>query len=266
MWSIGPEQHWHSCEKCDEQMESAAHSLDDQGLCTVCGAGFYTAEDGTKEARAYDSQGALILHVKYDADGKIISDDRYAYEYDQDGTVLNKKYYRNRVLAHVDLYQPCTDPANGETYLSESIDYYEDVSTIKCIYSEDGRLLTATTYNANNEVYSVERYDYEFDAEGNRTKVTIYVNDELRRVFDDVNDITYDYDGNGEIKLQRSYVYHADGTLEKEVIHIYGKMDHETHYAINDAGDLYVYKTVYFDDTGAVEKEVHYDTNGKEIK
>jgi hypothetical protein len=266
MWSIGIENHWHSCEKCDEMIDFAPHIFGEDGTCTVCTAGIYDAENGLKEARAYDDHDTLVLLIKYDSEGNQQSDERYAYEYYDDGNVKNKKIYRDRVLVEEENYQYCTDPENGVTYLAETFTYYIDVATVKNEYNEYNHLLKTLTIDSNGEVYSVDRYEYEFDADGNRTRLSIYRNDGLIRVVDDVAHIMYDYDANGYIQLQRTYVYADDGSLIKEIIHTYGELDHESHYDVTEDGVLYVYKTVYFNEDGTVEEERYYDSNGKEIK
>lgn len=265
MWSISPDGHWHACEKCDDQTDFAAHSFDANGNCTVCTAAFYDTQEGTKEAKTFDDHDSLVLHIQYDTKGKILSDERYAYEYDSNGKVKNQKYYKDRVLAHEDVYLPCTDPQNGETYKSKSIDYYTDVYTIINEYSEKGYLLLTTTFDANGKLYSTVRYDYEFDADGNRTKLSIYTDDVLCRVFDDVNHKLYDYDANGLVKTERTYVYDADGQLVKEIVYLYDRIDLENYYTTTEDGTQYVYKMVFYDEEGNIKQESLYDENGKII-
>lgn len=266
MWSVDLDGHWHACQKCDEQMDFAPHAFDEDGTCTVCTAGFYDTQEGTKEAKAFDDHGALVLHIQYDADGNVLSDDRYAYEYDSSGVVKNQKYYIDRVLAHEDVYLPRTDSQTGETYKAESIDYYTGIYTVKSEFSEEGLLMLTTTYDANGKIFSIDRYEYEFDADGNRTKLSIYTNDTLNRVYDDVTNKLYDYDANGLIRTERAYVYDADGKLVKEMVYVYGKLDLENYYTVSDDGVRYVYKMVFYDEDGNVEKESQFDENGKEIK
>lgn len=264
MWSIGIENHWHACEKCGEQLDAAPHSFDENGACTVCTAAIYD-ENGTKEAKAYDDHGSLSLHITYDSDGNAQTDERYVYEYHDDGNVKNQKYYQNRRLVSEATYLHCTDPENGVLYQAESIEY-GDFSTVKNEYGEDQRLLMSTTYDVNGKVFSVERYEYEFDDSGNLTRTSLYTDDDLVRVYDHVEGKLFEYDANGEVKLERSYVYDENGDLVKEVIHVYGRLDHESYYTLNDSNDYYVYKTIIYNENGEIDKEVHYDANGKEIK
>jgi hypothetical protein len=114
-------------------------------------------------------------------------------------------------------------------------------------------------------VHTVERYEYEFDDQGNRTKVTVYTNDVLTRVMDDVNHIMSNYDENGEIQLMRTYIYDDNGELIKEIVHYYGRLDHESYYKFEN-GSHYVYKTIIYNENGEIDEETHYDKNGKEIK
>ena len=157
-------------------IDFAPHIFGEDGTCTVCSAGIYDAENGLKEARAYDDHDTLVLLIKYDSEGNEQSDERYAYEYYDDGNVKNKKIYRDRVLVEEENYQYCTDPENGVTYLAETFTYYIDVATVKNEYNEYNHLLKTLTIDSNGEVYSVDRYEYEFDADGNCIHETISTN------------------------------------------------------------------------------------------
>ena len=266
LWSVGIDGHWHACEKCDEPLDYAPHSFDENGNCTVCTAGIFETADGSKEAKAYDDHGSLVLHVTYGIGGEIATDTRRTFEYFSDGSVKNLKTYTDRVLAEENVFLPCKDPANGATYLAESIYYYTNVCTVKSEFNEAGYIQQTTTYDANGEVHTVDRYEYEFDAAGNRTKTSIYTNDALSRVMDHVNHKMYDYDMNGEISLTRAYEYDDNGNPLTEAVYIYDKLDTVSYYKLAGDGTCYVYKTLHYNRDGEVEKEVYYDANGKEIK
>lgn len=263
LWSIEIENHRHTCERCGKELDSEPHSFGKDGACTVCGAVFYDTDSG-KEVKLYDDHNALVMHITFDSEGNILTDERFSYEYYDDGNVKTQKYYKNRKPIFQYEYRFCTDPENGETYTAVFTEY-TDFSTTVSEYSEDQRILTVSTYDVNDKLFSVERYEYEYSSDGTLVKTNIYIDDELARVYDHVNTKLLEYDANGNVEIERSYVYDEAGNLIKEVINVYDRLDHESYYTTGDDG-FYVYKTVVYDENGEVEKEVFYDSDGKEIK
>jgi hypothetical protein len=263
LWSIEIENHRHTCQRCGKELDSAPHSFGDDGVCTVCGAVFSETDSG-KEVKLYDDHGALVMHITYDNKGKMLSDDRYTYEYHEDGNVKTEKYYKDRKILWEYEFRHCENPANGATYKAASTEY-TDFSSTYSEYTEDQRILSATTYDVNGEVFAVERYEYEFDAEGTLIRTSLYTDDQLVRIYDHAGGKLFEYDPNGKVKLERSYVYDEDGNIVKEVVKVYDRLDHESYYTTGDDG-YYVFKTIIYNENGEVDKEVHYDANGKEIK
>jgi hypothetical protein len=262
-WAVSAGSHWHFCQWCSTHLDEASHSFDENGSCTVCSISI-VQENGITTAQSTDDQGNTTLSVTFSPDGDIETDDRYFYEYDDQGRILSNTHYADRKLADKTTYRLRED-GSDTLYMAEHTVYNSDVSTTIWAYDEQDLLQTITTLDANGKVHTVERFEYEFDDQGNRTKVTVYTNDLLTRIMDDVNHVLHNYNEYGDEQLTRTYVYADSGELIKEVVHYYGRLDHESYYKLHE-GDHYVYKTIVYNENGEVDKETYYDVNGREIK
>lgn len=144
------------------------------------------------------SNGNVIEHIKYDADGKIT--DRSTYSYDSNGNVLESKFYdENDKLFYMWIHA-----YDSEGNLVE-----------KCYRSSDGSLSSKFiyAYDSNGNLIEENRYDFRTDNE--ETKF-VYVYDHMGNVIEenrynsasgDIFDkVIVDYDSTGAHKGWADYI------------------------------------------------------------
>lgn len=187
-WVVDKEQHWLVCSTCDKKVESAAHTLDDDGICSICNRGIYIYEDDqTYDIITYDEQGAIYTNEYFAADGSFLSRVRIETEYYEDGNPkYSEEYHTDTLLNNGEemmvnkvWYERCTNPDMGEVYMSETHIFEEDGSTSHYTYNEDSSLHTAVSYDPDGNINWTESYEYKYDANGNYLYQAIYTNDAL---------------------------------------------------------------------------------------
>lgn len=208
-WYANAESHWQKC-SCGQQSEITAHAINEAGTCAVCNSDIYSNDDGTFSIYTYDSKNTLVRQADYDADGNRTYELRSDIEYYDDGNIKTVKDYENDVLISECTYLPCVDAVDAEVYLAEAIYYYEDGEKEVVLYNEDSNLLSVTYYDALGSVSSVERYEYEYDADGNCIKQTTYVDGVINR------EIFYKADSEGYFYEYRQVYYNEKGEVVEE--------------------------------------------------
>ena len=191
-------------------------------------------ETGEKIEAGYTQYEDVTFRRIYDADGNLISDETWEYEYDEEGKREWVKKYDNGVLTwEVTNYAEHTDEWGTRTRYAETyIEYYEDGSKLVIFNGTNGEPETETLYNADGSVASVRSYLYEYFEDGNWKRIQVYQDDKL------ISDTEYVMDAENIFSLMATKTeYHEDGT-----------------------------KTVYqYDEYEDVASEKNYDVDGNEI-
>ena len=130
-WERDAKEHWHLC-GCGEKMDIGEHTLDDMFFCAVCGSEVQDYGD-TVDVYTYNEQGDPLQTTSYDADGAVLSDQSWEYEYDENGGKKTERSYNNGVLAEVTEYVPGAD---GESRTVKYTSYNEDGSYFVNEYDE----------------------------------------------------------------------------------------------------------------------------------
>lgn len=227
-WELNAKEHWQLCE-CGEAMNTAAHTLDENSLCSVCGAEIWDFGDSV-DVHTYTQYGDPLRSTSYDADGSITSDLRYEYEYDADGNKLLEKYYGDGVLMEETVYEAGI-PVQYTAY-------YEDGTKTVAEYDENGNIPHSVYYDVDGSVASETWSEFASTADGDsyESKNTMTDADGIKYIgeYNEQGDMTawlcydadgslmteeryeFEYDTEGRKQVKRSYV---NGTLTEELIY-----------------------------------------------
>ena len=129
----------------------------------------YYYDDGTKSVSEYDADGNIVHSAYYDADGIVISEDWSEYAYTADG----ESYEARATMIDID----------GSKYVSE--------------YNEQGDQIAWIRYDADGSLKSEERYEHEYDADGDLMATKIYIDGTLSQemlyttIIDDFGSMRY---------------------------------------------------------------------------
>jgi hypothetical protein len=264
-------------------------SYDDEGLVTeklvTTESSYqrteYEYESGVLLSKSfYDESGNLVKYIRYTADGKALYWE--IYEYNAANQILN--YWRYTSTRKLDYYREYVYDANGNELRNTR--YNADGSTrdwSEYEYDEENRLLCQKQYDTNGKLntqtditytdtgFTVWTYFYKYDntqskelsiydKNGNRTHYEAYPNSYY---VSHGNDSTYDDNGNlieyseftyGTTTKWYVYQYDDEGRVTRCDMHgVYERPSaYENTY---DAEGNCILRT-YYDETGAVTKEV----------
>ena len=193
---------------------SEGYTYNDAGLMTE---DFYVDEDGnhvTESTYEYDANGNLIREVEH------LGDEEYAttYTYNAAGLLIKKEYTEYGEIFSAEEY---TYDANGR--LTKTSFFYDGelVGETVPTYDENGNKTEETeTYFAADEddVDSVTRYVYTYDADGCMLSMTVYTDGELayknERTYNAAHKLTSDLWTAGELSQSTTYEYSLEYLAE----------------------------------------------------
>ena len=287
-WEYDATEHWHLCE-CGEKMDAGKHALTDTLICSDCGIELWELDDGTTDIYSYTESGDPLHMISYDADGNVLHEQKYQYEYDENGNKLTDTVHENGVLTEESEYKL---DADGESYLAKWTYYHEDGSINVNEYDEQGNTtavyfydaegaLSAATYhehavNSNGGWYEAKTTEYYYDPSGAVDSKHIY---EYNAYSDLVTRTEYDADDNIVYAERYERDYNDDGDPLWEKTYRNDILVHEiVNYAegSDDSGWWrYPEVIIEYDDAGnkilvseygenmEVAKETHYTPDGE---
>jgi hypothetical protein len=254
-------EHW----RVDENGELAGaepHRVDENYICSGCGAEVIDWGDGYVDVSSTDQYGNPIKSISYGPDG-IFSEYRHEYEYDAQGNVLRDRGYADGRLEMDDTY---VVGENGESRLAVSIWYEESGEYFTTDYDEYGNSVHSVSFDADgqkgweswteytpggeNGFYESKHTESYADGTSMSAQYNMYKDVICREYFDAEGNLTdtssweYDYDEAGAKLWEKEY---SNGKLIYEI----------TGYAVSVDGDEYVRyprSTIeYFDDGTRLE-------------
>lgn len=275
-WVVDSVSHWKTCEGCDEKLQSGNHTLNDESKCTVCGSELIDWGDYLS-IYTYDEHDNPIRMADYDADGKLLTETVYDYEYDSDG---NLKKSKETIDGRLNCETEYT-VSDGESIEAKYTQYNEDGSYFINEYDGNGNVVKLIDYDAKGNVtlqtdseyaqngdgewYEVSRTEVYADGTKIEAEYNEYGDNTGRTVYDADGNVEstesweYTYDGNGN-KVEMKY--YQDGNLSEETLY---KTVTDEDYSITYPETITTYnedgsKTVcVYDENGDLVSEEHYD-------
>ena len=109
--------------------------------------------EGAKYIGEYNEQGDQTAWIYYDAEGNLVTEERYEFEYDEEGDLRAKRTYVDGALTEELLYTTVIYGNGWMSYPSTVIDYASDGSKTVTEYDENDEIVSVTTYDAaGNEI------------------------------------------------------------------------------------------------------------------
>ena len=282
VWQADAEKHWQTCADCGQTAEEAAHTLDESGVCALCGAEVIDWGD-SRSVYQYNEHGDLLRSADYDADGTVITETVNTYEYDADGMLLRAAAMTDGVLTEESDYTV----VDGECVISRLVGYMTDGSHYVDEYDTFGNVVRMTTYNAEGALDQQMDSEYALLEDGQWVEVqsTITEADGTRFVSgysetgDQVSAVHYEADGSVASVSRWDYTYDEDGNWKTVQYFCNGALTTDMIYATEateDGSTTYPQTvTEYAEDggwtvtvndaDGNVLSETRYDAAGNEL-
>lgn len=215
---------------------------DDWSRCTE--TDYY--DDGGKEVTVYNDNYDKLSYIEYDAEGVVVTNETYEYEYNENGDLISEKNYSDGTL----------------------------IGEVKYSYDEDGNNILEETYE--NGVL-VESEEYLYDQNGDWTSLirTEYYSDGRMRVINYLEsgnislDIMYNADGSYFHYFKYTEVTNDDGSITTYTHDENGELLYESReaangYTIEFTTYLSNGKSVeFYNEDGYLARECKYDKDGK---
>lgn len=259
-WDRDAKEHWQLCE-CSEKMEVAAHELDDESVCSVCGSEVWDYGDSA-DVYNYDENGNMLRSTSFDAEGSVVSETIWEYTYDEDGNMQQVKIYTDGVLTEEEFYAAGED---GEFYKESIMMYHEDGSKTKNAYDANGNVIYMASYNADGKVEheSWSEYAQTEDGEFYEAKVESTYEDGSKMVCeyteygDPITRVSYYADGTVDFEERYEREYNEDGDMLWEKTYRDGVLFHEivSYASGSDESSSWRY----------IEKEIDYYEDGTKL-
>lgn len=203
-WKADKENHRQECE-CGKVLNSAEHTLDDDGYCEECNMVIVDYGDGFYDILTFDEQGTMSGCMGYDAQGSVLYSQILDYEYYEDGNAKSYKEYHDGELVCESTF--LYNSTGNAVYESESVFYLENGYKSVSTYNENNMLLTYTEYDAEGNVVNEDIYEYTPDYAGNLTIQTCISNGVISSV------ATYESDAEGNYCLVNEVFYDENGNI-----------------------------------------------------
>lgn len=281
-WTADAASHWKLCTECDEKLQAGEHTLDDGSVCTVCGSEVLDFGD-TVLVSAYDGHDNITRMATYDADGSLLTESLYEYEYDTDGNLTADRQYVDGELIGETEYT-VTD---GESIPVKYTGHNSDGTWFVNEYDSNGNVSLLVDYGADGSVNMQIDYQYAQNSDGDwyESACTETYSDgmkieaEYNEQLDTTARVIYDADGNVTSTENWEYTYDADGFYATEKAYVDGVLSQENTYkTVTDGDGMFNYLetvTVYnedggktvrvYDENAELVSETEYDASGSVI-
>jgi len=282
-WMADAAGHWKTCEGCEEKLQAGDHALNDESRCTVCSADVMAWDDSVS-VYTYDEHDNLLQMADYDAEGTLLSEIMYEYEYDSNGNMLKSRETVDGFLTGESEYTV----SDGESIITKYTQYNEDGSKFVNEYDSNGNDVALIDYDADGNVNMQTISQYAQTAEGEwyeTTRTENYadgtkIEAEYNEQGDNIAWVSYDADGNVESSETWDYTYDDNGNWATMKAYMGGVLFEETVYKTVTAEDSsYTYpetvttynedgsKTVcVYNENDELVSETTYDADGNMVE
>lgn len=167
VWEWNGTQHWHVCE-CGETFDLVDYSVSEDMLCNVCGLEVWSYNDGFSDAIQYNDRGDIVKTASFDADGNVMNESVYEYEYNADGSIAFMMIYAYKYDADGNRTQMRTydfdvlvseteymiEADTGFSYMCKMTEFLQDGTKTVYEYDSNEDLVKTTHYDANGKEIS----------------------------------------------------------------------------------------------------------------
>lgn len=270
-WDRDAKQHWQVCED-GEKMNVGEHTLDEESICTVCGSMVEDYGDGQFIVNNHDEHGDTIRYTYYDADGSVVEEEFTEYGLDAEGNCYEKKttqYNYSDEVVYISEYNEYGDQTSRTvTDLEGNV---EQVDRFEREYNDEGEAIWEKTYTNDVLVWEITGYKvYEGEDYTMRypEAVITYYEDGTKMVitYGDNGEVAKEttYNADGEVESEQTYTYETDAEGNWTSIKVYEgeRLVKDTEYAVDADGYNYISKETEYREDGS--KTVYeYDANGE---
>ena len=282
-WDRDPKQHWHTNE-AGEKTDAAAHVMQEDIYCTVCGSEIWVYDDGASDVYNYSEAGDLTRYSAYDAAGNLVDEYRYVHEYNADGVKQKEQtYYAGALLEEIEY---AVSPL-GDVVPRLQTAWYPDGTGAQNEYDEYGSVVRITTTDEAGNLTFEETTEYTYgedgvilgttvkgqytDGDGYKTLINQYGDTTFNAFYNADGSVIFEsrsefeYDPYGSKLWEKTYM---DGVLLSESIYVvesdeFGSWSREKTYTeYNEDGTRYV---VEYNEYGEEISAALYDAGGSII-
>lgn len=224
------------------------------------------SSNGEKSIFEYTDNGFISVSQNYNVEGTLVYEEIYEYEFDANGLSYQSKITQNNyelgTFAVIEMNE------NGEMVLSSEKDsdgniIFEDRYDRE--YDENGNKISEKHYANGKLVYEITDFTYSEDGNWSFPKKEVeYTEDGLTKIFD-YNDhgeliLEKDYDENGNViyYFVGEYEYNEDGVMLSKKTYENGSLSTEEYYKITEDGWAYIEsETVYYPELDTAYKSTY---------
>jgi len=282
-WAQDAKDHWQYC-ACGEQLNTAAHTFTD-GRCDTCNCEVWDMGDIVNIV-VWDDFGNVLSVTDVDTEGNVLSFSSYEYIYDENGNVLEEKYFFNDILMSLREYRVI----DGSSYVLRDTGYNDDGTTSVNEYNEQQSLIRYASMAEDGTLLYEAVYGYTLNAAGEEYLVTETTTDyaaevtyvsEYNEYGDQTKVLTYDLAGDLQEERRFEREYDSEGQRLREKTYVNNMLvqeipEYKTFEDENSSMRFPASMTEYFEDgsklvslfndRGDLEAETTYDAAGKVVK
>lgn len=195
--------HYLSCSKGNERINAGEHTVNDEHICTVCGAEVIAFSPKNLEITVFNEFGFAKTYTSYYG-SNIVYREETKFEKSGD-TYTGYKIYSGEDLVEEGKFAS----VNADGYvLSQKTQYYEDGEYSIYLYNEHGDYTKCTDYNKNGEEISVTEREFVYNENGICIQRKSYEDDLL------ISERLYEETSDGKNRIKSETYYFSDGTKE----------------------------------------------------